>query len=89
MWRIHDELPRLIHRGHLPAKRWRPVVLNVISSNVLLPQRRSALTQHTLQVDPLPLADLITATGQQAAWSSTPVIETTDLLIHLHPAGVI
>lgn len=79
----------LLRRGHLPAKRWRPIVLNVISSNVLLPQRWSMLSQHTLQVDLLPPADLITATGQQAARSSTPVIETTDLLIHLHPSGVI
>lgn len=85
------ELLMLLLRGHLPAKCWRPIVLNVISSNVLLPQHWSMLSQHNLQVDLLPLPDLITATCRQAAArSSTPVIETTDLLIQLgHPSGVI
>lgn len=46
------------------------------------------LSQHNLQVDLLPPGDLIT--GGQAARSSTPMIETTDLLIQLgHPSGVI
>ncbi len=36
----------LLRRGHLPAKCWRPIVLNVISSNVLLPQHWSMLSQH-------------------------------------------
>lgn len=77
----------LLQGGHLPAKRWRPIVLNVISSNVMLPQQWGMLSQHNPQVDLLPLPDLITAT---AAWSSTPRIDTTDLLIHLgHPSGVI
>lgn len=48
------------------------------------------LSKLNLQVDLIPLPDLITATGRQAAQSSTPVIETTDLLMQLgHPSGVI
>lgn len=81
---IHWATDPELSRGHLPAKRRRPIVLNVISSNVLLPQHWSMLTQHNLQVDLLPLPDLITAPR------STPMIETTDLLIQLgHPSGVI
>lgn len=79
----------LLHRGHLPAKRWSSVAPNVMSSNVPFPQHWSMLSQHSLQVDPLRVADLITAAGQQAASSSTSVIETTDLLIHLYPSEVI
>lgn len=82
-------LPMLLRRGHLPAKRWSAVAPNVMSSNVLLPQHWSMLSQHSLQVDLLHLADLITAAGQHAAPSSTPVIETTDLLMHLYPSEVI
>ncbi len=48
------------------------------------------LSQHNLQVDPLPLGDPITAAGRQAARSSTPMIEMADLFIQLeHPSGVI
>lgn len=86
MPRIHIALLR---RGHLPAKCWSSVAPNVMSSNMLFPQHWSMLSQHSLQVDPLRAADLITAAGQQAAPSSTPVIETTDLLIHLYPSEVI
>lgn len=87
---MHAVLPTLLRRGHLPAKCWRPIVLNVISSNVLLPQHWSMLSQHNLQVDLLPQADLVTAAGREAARSSTPMIETTDLSIQLgHPSGVI
>lgn len=56
---------------------------------MLLTQHWSMLSQHTLQVDLLAPADLITALAQQATQISTPVIEMTDFLIHLHPSGVI
>lgn len=79
----HAELPGLLQWGHLPAKCWGPIVLNVISSNVLLPQHWSMLSQHNLQVDLLHRPDLITATGQQAAQCSTQMVETADLLIRL------
>lgn len=78
-----------LRRGHLPAKRPPPFAPDAISPNALLPQHRGALGQHALQVDPLPLADLITAAGRRAARVSTPAIEMTDSLIHLHPSGVI
>lgn len=80
----------LLHQGHRPAKCWRLFALNVISPDVRLPRRWSALSQHSLQVDLLPVPDLVTAVGRQAARSSTPMIEMTDLLMQLgHPSGVI
>lgn len=47
-----------------------PFAPNAISPNALLPQHRSALSQHTLQVDLLPLADLITAAGGSSLYFS-------------------
>lgn len=73
------ELLMPLLRGHLPAKCLRPIVLNVISSNVPLPQHWSMLSQHNLQVDLFPRPDLITAPGRQlhsSDWYDRPLNST-------------
>lgn len=99
---VRHETPTLPRWGHLPAKHRLPVVLNAISSSALLLQHWSVLSQHQPTGGSATSAGSCCSRGegvegwgaggrgrqQAAVWSSTQMVEMTELSIQLgRPSG--